>query len=162
VISLIRFTLYVAVLAGASAATGNELHPFMRGSWEEISTANAGKAMVVHLWGLSCAPCRIEMPNWGKLVAERPGLNLVLINADFVPNEGRAVAAMLSASGLAGVENWTFADGFVERLRFEIDPAWHGELPLTILIGRDGTRTLMDGIADLERVRAWLENQNAQ
>ena len=83
-------------------------------------------------------------------------------NADFVPNEGRAVAAMLSASGLAGVENWTFADGFVERLRFEIDPAWHGELPLTILIGRDGTRTLMDGIADLERVRAWLENQNAQ
>ena len=34
-------------------------------------------------------PCRIEMPNWGKLLEERPDLNLVVINADLVPNEPR-------------------------------------------------------------------------
>jgi hypothetical protein len=29
---------------------------------------------------------------------------------------------MLAQTGLAGAENWMFSDGFVERLRYEIDP----------------------------------------
>ena len=32
---------------------------------------------------------------------------------------------------LAGAENWMFTDDFVERLRYEIDPQWHGEIPRT-------------------------------
>ena len=141
-----------------SAATDG-LRSFVRGSWNEIRKAHVGQPTVVHFWGLTCGPCRVEMPNWGKLLQERPYLNLVVINADLVPNEPGAVSAMLAQTGLAPAENWTFGDGFVERLRYEIDPQWQGEIPRTLLIAHDGTTTVIEGVADLARVKAWLEAQ---
>ncbi len=36
------------------------------------------------------------------------------------------MSATLAQTGLAPAENWTFGDGFVERLRYEIDPQWKG------------------------------------
>jgi thiol-disulfide isomerase/thioredoxin len=144
-------------LIGSAATDG--LRPFVRGSWNEIRKVHAGQPTVVHFWGLTCGPCRVEMPNWGKLLQERPDLNLVVINADLVPNEAGAVSIMLAQTGLAAAENWTFGDGFVERLRYEIDPQWQGEIPRTILIARNGAVTVIDGVADLEKVRAWLNEQ---
>jgi thiol-disulfide isomerase/thioredoxin len=113
------FALLILVLLSWSceAACANELRQFVRGSWNDIRKVHAGKPTVVHFWGVTCGPCRIEMPNWGKLLAERPDLNLVVINADLVPNELGAVTGMLAETGLAAAENWTFGDGFVERLR---------------------------------------------
>jgi hypothetical protein len=33
-----------------------------------------------------------------------------------------------------------------EPVEYEIDPAWHGELPFTVLLGRDGLSTwVLDG-----------------
>jgi thiol-disulfide isomerase/thioredoxin len=141
-----------------SAAT-DELRPFVRGSWQDIRKAHAGRPTVVHFWGVTCGPCRTEMPKWGKLLLERPDLSLVVINADLVPNEPSAVSAMLAQTGLAAAENWTFADDFVERLRYEIDPQWHGEIPRTMLIARDGATIVIEGAADLESVRGWLDTQ---
>lgn len=142
------------------AACANELRQFVRGSWNDIRKAHEGKPTVVHFWGVTCGPCRIEMPNWGTLLAERSDLNLVVIDADLVPNEAGAVTAMLAETGLAAAENWTFGDRFVERLRYEIDPQWRGEIPRTILIARDGTTTTIEGVANLESVRAWLDAQS--
>jgi hypothetical protein len=88
-------------------------------------------------------------------------MSLVLIDADLVPNEPGAVAAMLDQAGLGGVENWAFGDSFVEPLRYEVDPQWRGEIPRTILIGRDGATTVMEGVVDLAAIRSWLDAQRA-
>jgi hypothetical protein len=40
---------------------------------------------------------------------------------------------------------------FVERLRYEVDPKWQGEIPLTLLIAADGTTTYLEGVAALQR-----------
>ena len=157
--SLFALLMLVLLACSCEAACANDLHQFVRGSWSDIRKAYAGKPTVVHFWGVTCGPCRIEMPNWGKLLVERPDLNLVVINADLVPNDPAAVTAMLAETGLAAAENWTFGDGFVERLRYEIDPRWRGEIPRTMLIARDGATTTIDGAADLDRVRAWLDAQ---
>jgi thiol-disulfide isomerase/thioredoxin len=146
-------------LTSIGSAALDQLHPFVRGSWKDIRKAHAGQPTVVHFWGVTCGPCRLEMPAWGKLLQERPDLNLVVINADLVPNEPGAVRAMLAQTGLAPAENWTFGDGFVERLRYEIDPQWQGDIPRTLLLARDGSTTVIEGVADLENIRAWLDGQ---
>jgi thiol-disulfide isomerase/thioredoxin len=150
----------VALLAstGGSAKDG-DLLPFKRGSWQEIRHAHAGRPTVVHFWGLTCGPCRVEMPQWGKLLRERSDLNLVVIDADLIPNQVEDASEMLARTGLAGAENWIFADPFTERLRFEIDPRWQGEIPRTMLIARDGKTTVIEGVADPAQVRAWLDGQ---
>ena len=156
VASLTALALFATV---ARASAEGELYPFKRGSWQEIRRAHAGQPIVVHFWGLTCGPCRIEMPRWGRLLQERPDLRLIAIDADLIPNEANLVSEMLAKTGLAGAENWIFSDDFVERLRFEINPRWRGEIPMTMLIARDGKITTIEGVADPAQVRAWLDTQ---
>lgn len=157
---MIRAFLLALVLNLASvAAHSADLQSFGRGSWSKLRAAHDGEPTVVHFWGLTCAPCLVEMPEWGKLRAERPDMRLVMVAADPVPQDPARVNDMLARSDLAKAENWAFTDRFNERLRYEIDPAWAGELPRTLLIDRDGRETVLTGVADLAEVRAWLDAQ---
>jgi thiol-disulfide isomerase/thioredoxin len=156
----------LALLFGLSAAVAlraadaGQPIPFERGSWAKLTAEHAGQPTVIHFWGLTCGPCIVEMPNWGKLLAERPDMRLVLIAADPLPQSPEQVNGTLQRAKLEGAESWAFADRFYERLRFEIDPAWNGELPRTLLIGADGTRAVLPGVADLSAVRKWLDAQS--
>jgi thiol-disulfide isomerase/thioredoxin len=153
---LLFLTIALGIVSFGAAQASDPL-PFERGSWAKLGAAHAGRPTVVHLWGLTCAPCLTELPNWGKLLAERPDLNLVLIDADPVSQSPAQVAATLDRAGLSKAESWIFADRFYERLRYEIDVYWAGELPRTILIAPNGKVTVMSGVADLDKVRAWLD-----
>lgn len=146
--------LALAPVPGAQAA---DPQPFERGSWSKLMAAHEGQPTIVHLWGLTCAPCLVELPHWAKLQKERPDMRLVLVAADPVPQPPARVEDMLTRTGLGKTESWSFADRFNERLRFEIDPAWSGELPRTLLIDRDGKVTTLPGVADLADVRSWLD-----
>ncbi len=148
----------VGLAAIGTAHAGDPL-PFERGSWAKLRAAHAGQPIVVHFWGLTCGPCLVELPNWGKLLAERKDLTLVLLAADPLPQQPEQLAATLDRAGLASAESWIFAYRFYERLRYEIDPSWAGELPRTEMIARDGTVTVLRGVADLSKVRAWLDGQ---
>jgi thiol-disulfide isomerase/thioredoxin len=154
--ALLALLLLLLPTVTSTTQSTEELRSFARGSWKHIREKHAGQPTVVHFWGLTCGPCRVEMPMWGKLLKKHPGLNLVTIDADLVPNERSAVIAMLTNAGLAGAENWMFTDGFVERLRFEVDPRWQGEIPMTLLIASDGTITTSEGVADFDAIEAWL------
>jgi thiol-disulfide isomerase/thioredoxin len=155
------FLLVASLLALPSLghAENGSAVPFERGSWSKLRAEHAGQATVIHFWGLTCGPCLVELPRWGKLLTERPDLHLVLVAADPVPQDPERVADTLSGAGLGNSESWSFNDRFYERLRYEIDPTWAGELPRTLLIDRDGKSTVLTGIADLARVRAWLDAQ---
>lgn len=152
-----RRALLLALLLAAPAQAADAPQPFGRGSWQSLRAAHADQPLVVHLWGLTCPPCLVEMPEWAALKRARPDMPLVLIAADPVPEDPQRAGATLAGYGLAGVESWIFADRFAERLRYEIDPHWRGELPRTLLIDRAGAVTVLPGVADLAQVRAWLD-----
>jgi thiol-disulfide isomerase/thioredoxin len=143
----------------ASSAPADDVHAFVRGSWQQLREAHADRPLVVHFWGVTCGPCRAEMPEWGQFLKQHPNLPLVMIDADLVPNDAAAVKAMLAQSGLAKADNWMFDDDFVERLRFEIDPHWQGDIPRTLLIARNGVTTTIEGVADFAKVASWWNDQ---
>jgi thiol-disulfide isomerase/thioredoxin len=150
----------MASLAAAPAAeTSTELKPFVRGSWQEMLRSHKGRPTLVHFWGVTCGPCKVELPLLGKFMKEHSELDVVMISADLVLNLPGAARAMLEKAGLGAAENWLFADGFVERLRFEIDPAWQGEIPRTLLIARDGTVTTIEGSAEIPDLEKWSAQQ---
>ena len=155
-------SLVLAALLSMGSAQAADPQHFERGSWAKLRAAHAGKPTIIHFWGITCGPCLVEMPKWGKLLAERPDLPLVLIAADPLPQSPEEVAATVVRNHLERAESWAFTDRFYERLKFEIDPAWAGELPRTVMIGRDGKMVTMNGVADLEKVRAWLDAQDTK
>jgi hypothetical protein len=83
------------------------------------------------------------------------------VAADPVPEEPADLSATLAKAGLSEIESWRFADRFAQRLQFEVDPRWRGELPMTILLARDGSARSILGSVDFAELRGWIEQQNA-
>jgi thiol-disulfide isomerase/thioredoxin len=153
------FTLLL--LAAPASAGPADLKPFGRGSWQEILRSHAGRPTIVHFWGVTCGPCKVELPLLGTFMKDHPAIDMVTISADLVPDLPDATRSTLEKSGLSLAENWIFDDGFVERLRFEIDPGWQGDIPRTLLITREGVMTTLEGSADMAEVEKWSDRQLA-
>ena len=159
---LLAVIFLIACLGAAPGAeTPSELKPFVRGSWQEILRSHAGRPTLVHFWGVTCGPCKVELPLLGQFMKDHSEVDVVMISADLVPNLTAATRAMLEKARLGSAENWIFSDGFVERLRFEIDPAWQGDIPRTLLIARDGTVTTIEGSAEIPDLEKWSVQQKA-
>lgn len=158
---LLAVFLSLALLMPAPARDSETpLKPFGRGSWQELTKAHAGRPTIVHFWGVTCGPCKVELPQLGAFMKHYPDIDMVTISADFVPNLPEATRAMLERAGLSFAENWIF-EGFADRLRFEIDPTWQGDIPRTLLITREGEMTTIEGSAEMADLETWSERQLA-
>jgi thiol-disulfide isomerase/thioredoxin len=158
----VRALLLAILLAAAlPAAAQEEMRPFVRGSWAELRQAHAGKPTVFHFWGVTCVPCIAELPNWTQLVGERKDLNLVLIAADPFPEKPAELAKALTRAKLAVPDSWHFADNFAQKLYFEVDPRWRGELPRTMLVAADGSVKVLRGVTKPEDIKTWLDAQKS-
>lgn len=149
----------VVSLAAATASEPSTLRSFERGSWQQLLHAHAGHPTLVHFWGVTCGPCKVELPQLGAFMKRNPSVDVVTIDADLVPNSNSAALSMLQRAGLSSAENWTFGDSFAERLRYEIDPAWQGDIPRTILISRNGTVATIEGSAEPAVLQKWSDGQ---
>ena len=154
--------LALALALMSFSAWGADPQPFVRGSWQEIRKEHSGRPMIVHFWGLTCGPCLVELPQWGEFIRDRPAAEIVMVAADSVIEGAPAIASTLAKAGCSDVESWMFTDPFSERLNYEVDPQWGGELPYTLLVGRDGSTTGILGKADFSQMREWAEHQSTR
>jgi hypothetical protein len=153
--TLLRAGAFVLLVALTGAADAAPERIFERDSYAQIRASHAGRALVVHLWGMTCGPCLVELPQWGALLRKRPQLPLVLIQVDSSTPTART--KRLAAAGLARAENWSAASEFDEFLRASIDPAWPGDMPRTLLISPTGEVKTIRGAASPAEVERWLD-----
>jgi thiol-disulfide isomerase/thioredoxin len=158
---MIRFShalrLLVACILFAQTAPSAEvgtIRTFDRDSFAQIRSSHAHKPLVVHIWGLTCGPCLVELPKWGQMRKAYPDMNLVLIQAD--EGSADAVEAAVEHAGLQGVENWSTRSEIDEFERASIDASWVGDMPRTLLISADGEVTTLKGVVDPGVIMHWL------
>lgn len=157
-ITLRKFACLALMLFTATAAQAGEPRAFVSGTLQKIVTAHHGKPFILGLWSLSCSHCREELTMLGQLMAEHPDTPLVLLSTDSM-EQSADVAATLQGYGLAQVESWVFADAYTERLQYEIDNRWYGELPRTYLYEANGSRTGHSGRLQMSFLQGWLNKQ---
>lgn len=148
--------LLLCLLAFAVPARAGEIAPFAQGSFAALREAHAGKPLIAHFWSVSCPTCVGELPRWGKIAREPRGFDLVVVNTD-LPSERARVEVRLEKAGLREAENFAFADEFVERLYFEVDRTWRGELPFDALVAANGELLTVTGPLDESFVASWLK-----
>jgi thiol-disulfide isomerase/thioredoxin len=149
-----RFLLALCLLVAAVNAAAQELRPFVSGSIKEIVAGRQGKPFILGLWSLTCTHCREELSTLSGLKKKYPALDLVLVSTD-TPVDRAEIQATLGQLGLGRAEAWVFADDFAERLRFEIDPKWHGELPRSYLYDAARFRAF-SGKPDPRELEQWV------
>lgn len=150
-----RLFLLLFLFAGlAGAAEG--VRPFVAGSLASIVAARGGKPFVLAFWSIGCSHCPAELQALGELKRKHPQLDVVLVAAD-TPAAAAETARLAGKYGLGKAEQWVFADDVPERLRFDIDRRWHGELPRTHLYGRQQNPEVHIGLVPPAQLLAWVK-----
>ena len=148
-----------AFLLVSGVAQALDFKPYGRGDYETLVKAHAGRPLIVHFWSVTCPACVAELPQWEKLIGAHKDVDIVFIDTDDEEERDRA-AMRLEKAGLTGVAHYAFADRFAEKLYFEVDRNWRGELPFTALVTPADARTTITGGLDDPEMAAWL-NKNA-
>lgn len=156
-----RRVFLLLTLALVQPVSAQEIHPFVSGSIQEITAARQGKPFILSLWSLTCTHCRDELSMLSGLQKKYPGLDVVLVSTDS-PEENAEVVATLKQFSLDRAQAWVFADSFVERLRFEIDPKWHGELPRAYLYDASHQARAYSGKLNLQQLERWVQATRSQ
>ena len=130
------------------------LKPYQSGDWSSLVKSANGAPIAIHFWGVTCPACVKEMPLWGSFLKNNQNAKVIFIQVDDVTPE--SMQKMLNKAGLEKANNYFVVGPFDERLRYEIDPKWHGETPTTILIDKNGRATRKTGLMNFQRLQSSL------
>lgn len=146
------FLLTLALLCGLARA---DIQPFVSGSLAQIQNERAGRPFILALWSATCTHCPEELRMLGRMVKKYPATDIVLVSTD-TPAESDELARLAKTYGLSDKSQWVFAEAQPEKLRFEIDRRWYGELPRTYFFDARHRRDAASGLIPRERLERWI------
>ncbi len=152
-----KFVVLSALLFGASASSADNISAFTSNSFEAIKQEYQGKEFLVGLWSIDCPPCLVELGLMSGLLEHNPDLPFVLISTDPIEHKAQAIE-FLTDFNLSQRKTWMFADNFVEKLRYSIDPQWFGELPRSYFFDAQHNMSSHSGILTQTILQRWFSN----
>jgi thiol-disulfide isomerase/thioredoxin len=163
--SLVRSGANAALLflltATLALAAGGAPTPKLQGELdakglEKRIEAEKGNVVLLNFWATWCVPCREEFPDLVRLqkALSAKGLRVIGVSTDF-SKQLAAVDAFLAKNRPSFPNYHRKSGGDDQDFINAVDPKWGGELPFSVLYGRDGgkVRTLSgkSSYADFER-----------
>lgn len=133
---------HARLAAGAPPATP----PAIRGELDApglraLLAKERGRTVLVNFWATWCVPCREEFPDLDRLARELAprGLTVIGISTDF-SSQTAEVEKFLAATR-PSFANYRKKGGGDDQAFIEaVDSKWGGELPFSVLYGRDGRK----------------------
>ena len=150
--------LFIAVLSTnlpARAEQANLKH-FTSGSYQQLLKEYADKPFVLMIWSINCTSCLKKMPLMNELRKSMPDINMIMLATDDA-SAADQVKSILTGNELNQVDNWIFADANSQKLRYEIDPKWYGEVPRTYFLDKDHQRLGISGSVPRETLETILK-----
>ena len=156
-----RHLLLLLLLTFSTTSNSVEnVHSFIPGSMEKILSAREGKPFILVFWNLDCQYCPTELKMLSKLklkYADR--LDVILVATDTLDDAPQLISRAKNY-GIHPAEQWVFANSVSERLRFEVDKRWYGEVPRTHFYDPAHKRIVKTGLVDQKFVENWLDRNN--
>lgn len=150
----LRIVCACALLLASAWIGAAELRPFGKGEMARALAERQGHPFILTLWSTDCPHCKKTLRQLAALTKAHPQLDLVVVNTDS-PDESETIAAMLAGVGLGARDTWVFS-GAPERMRYEIDRRWGGEMPRTYLFDGDHRFAAFSGPVDAAALKQWL------
>jgi len=122
---------------------------FTSGSYQQILAANANQPFMLVVWSINCPSCLKDMELLSNIHKNRPDLKMIMLAAD-EPGSTEQIQQILAKNQLTDIENWAYADDHTQKLQYEIDPKWYGELPRTYFFDKAHQRTGVSGVLSKE------------
>ena len=143
----------LAILANTAQAEPQNLKPFTSGSYQQILTSNAGKPFMLAIWSVTCPSCIKDMTVLKAVHKAKPELKIIMLSTDDIAETAEA-EKILASNQLTDIEHWIYAEENTQKLQFDIDPKWYGELPRTYFFDKTHQRDGVSGVLSKEDYEA--------
>ena len=150
--------LLFALLANLAHADAPTLKPFNTGSYQQIVNEQAGKPFMLAIWSITCPSCIKDMAVLNELHKAHPDLKIIMLSTDDI-SETASAQEILVKNQLTDIEHWIYAEENTQKLQYEIDPKWYGELPRTYFFDKAGQRDGVSGALSKEDYEARFKNK---
>ena len=147
-------TLFAGLLLSALAVSSSQaqekfVKTFNPGSYQQILRENAAKPFILAVWSVDCPSCLKDMGVLNQIRQNHPDLKIVMLSTDD-PSATSEVKNILARNRLGDLDNWIFGSDDAQKLRYEIDPGWYGELPRTYFFSSTHNRVGKSGALKIE------------
>lgn len=152
------FTACLLAFCSISAAYAQEgyVKTFNAGSYPQILRENAAQPFILALWSLDCPSCIKDMGVLAQVRENHPQLKIIMLSTD-EPAATTEVKTMLARQHLSDLESWIFGADDAQKLRYEIDPSWFGELPRTYFYDKTHNRVGKSGALRIDEFEAQIK-----
>jgi thiol-disulfide isomerase/thioredoxin len=150
----ILVVLFLITVTTVKAEVDN-LHAFIPGSYQQILTDTNNQPFKLVVWSITCPSCLKDMSLIKELHQAHPDFKIIMLAADDLAASPQ-IASILKKSDLTTLENWVYADENTQKLQYEIDPKWYGELPRTYFFDSTHQREGFSGVLSRQDYEARL------
>lgn len=158
---IILLVLIFSINHNILAETTN-IHAFIKGSFLQIQQQHdrnhQDKPYIITFWSETCAFCMEELALFGSVLKAYPDVNVVSITTDPFLNK-KTITRILNSKNLQQAKKWVFSDHYAEKLYFDVDKRWRGELPLTFFVDRNHKMLKHMGTINKQKLIEWFEKQ---
>lgn len=145
--------LFIVLSHPVKAERPYELGAFKSGSYRQILANNVDHPFMLVVWSIDCPSCLKDMELLSRIHKTRPELKIIMLAADDLSVAGQ-VEQIVHKYRLSDIDHWVLADENTQKLRFEIDPKWYGEIPRTYFFDQTHQRTGISGVLSAEEYEA--------
>ncbi|MEY5134556.1 MAG: hypothetical protein RL709_251 [Pseudomonadota bacterium] len=104
--------------------------PFDMNTRQVIEKRYIDQPLIISFWSIDCPYCIDDLKKLGKALSKNTNVQLITVCVDGKESAKKA-ERILSQANLPKHEQYQYAEVDEDRLRYNIDPAWYGELPRT-------------------------------
>lgn len=149
------FSLLFFLLATMNMPAQAEPAAFTSGSYQQLLTSHDHQPFMLVVWSVNCPPCLKDMALLSSIHQSRPELKIIMLAADEL-TATEQVQKILEKNQLSKLESWIYSEENTQKLQFEIDPNWYGELPRTYFFDKTHQRTAVSGVLSKEEYETML------
>lgn len=158
---IVKNALTALLLAALLVCDGQAQESFTKtfnpGSYQQILRENATSPFILAIWSVDCPSCIKDMSVLSEIRHRHPEIKIIMLSTD-EPSATPEVKNILARHALNDLENWVFGGDDAQKLRYEIDPSWYGELPRTYFYSASHTRVGKSGALKIEEFEAQIAN----
>lgn len=144
-------------LLSLSASASQAIQPFEPDSLARIVKSQRGKPFILVVWSLDCAYCQASLSTLMQEKRTRKNVNIVTLATDSM-TDPQVLAQIKKKLKTCGMETdaWAFGSASPEKLRYAVDPKWHGEMPRSYWFNSKGEREAYSGVITAEIIAKFM------
>ena len=151
-----KLKIFLFLLFFSHFSFAYDFMPFDMNTRKVIEKRYIDQPLIISFWSIDCPYCIDDLKKLGKALSKNANVKLITVCVDGKESAKKA-ERILSQANLPKHEQYQYAEVDEDRLRYNIDPAWYGELPRTYFYDAAHQVTPLSGKISNSFLDKWLK-----